>query len=81
MKLYSLLILFQIIFVTTCDGKTKSNSVAIPRSKSKNENILSKVLGQGMVHKLIREIKISFCSELEALTLQVLNILLFFIWI
>ena len=27
--------------------------------------------GQGIVNKLFREIKISFCSELEALTLQV----------
>eukprot|EP01038_Epipyxis_sp_PR26KG_P006055 gene6055-8337_t len=45
-------------------------SAAIPRRKNKGENVINKVLGQGLVNRLIREMKISFCSELEALTLQ-----------
>eukprot|EP01035_Chromulina_nebulosa_P037287 gene37287-50324_t len=43
-------------------------SIAIPRGKSRKSVTIG--FGQGIVNKIFREIKISFCSELEALTLQ-----------
>lgn len=50
----------------------KAATAAVPRSKAKGESVVSRVFGQGIFHRAIREMKISFCSELEAVTLQVM---------
>jgi len=52
---------------------SSSSKVAIPRSKSKSGGqSMGGLFGQtGMIQRLFREVKISFCSELEALSLQV----------
>ena len=48
---------------------TKSGSTApIPRSKQSKKG---GIFGQGFFHRLVREVKISFSSELEGLVLQV----------
>lgn len=59
-----------VVCVTTVTVRAKATSAAIPRSKSKG-NMFNKMLGSGFAHRIIREMKINFCSELEALTLQV----------
>lgn len=48
----------------------KPNTAAVPRSKNSKKG-LSSVLGGGFVRNLMREAKISFCSEMEGLALQV----------
>ena len=53
-------------------GKSKA-SVALPKAK-KNKNNKWKILNFGsigVINKVLREAKVAFCSELEALTLQV----------
>jgi hypothetical protein len=55
-------------------GKSKA-SVALPKAK-KNKNNKWKILNNnfgsiGVINKVLREAKVAFCSELEALTLQV----------
>ena len=52
-------------------NNNKAGSAAIPRSKVKKGGALGRVFGHGIMQKMFREMKISFCSELEALTLQV----------
>lgn len=52
---------------------SSSKVIAIPRRKSKSgAQSMGGLFGQsGMMQRLFREVKISFCSELEALSLQV----------
>ena len=52
-------------------GGGKSNQVAVPRSKGKSGNVMSNSPFGSLLQRAFREIKTSFCSELEALTLQV----------
>lgn len=52
------------------DKAHSHTTVAIPRSKQ-TKNPLSRLLGQRIVQSIAREIKSSFSSDLEALTLQV----------
>lgn len=51
--------------------KSKSSTTAIPRSKSHKSNTLDKIFSNGLLKNVIRELKSSFSSDLEALTLQV----------
>lgn len=48
----------------------KSKNAAIPRAKSSKAGAI-RLPGGDVFQKLFREAKIGFCSELEALTLQV----------
>lgn len=50
-------------------SKSKTSSIAIPRSKSTTTSIFN-IFNQGPIKSLIRELKSSFSSDLEALTLQ-----------
>lgn len=79
--LYLSLILLFALCSKTClsklNPKSQSSNAAIPRSKSKStRSSITNIFGQGMIQKMFREIKISFCSELEALSLQVNTILI-----
>lgn len=67
-----LLLLAHTIAFASGAGKSKA-SVALPKAK-KNKNNKWKILNFGnigVVSKVLREAKVAFCSELEALTLQV----------
>jgi hypothetical protein len=66
-----LVVLFFVLILEISTGKSVSNNAAIPRLKNKKVGLLS--IGQGMLHRLIRETKINFCSDLEGLTLQVFD--------
>jgi hypothetical protein len=57
--------LFTILLIAF--GAKSKPSAAIPKSKKNKKSMFS----FNIVNKMIREAKISFCSELEALTLQV----------
>jgi hypothetical protein len=57
-----------IILVITVKAKINGNVAAVPRSKNNKNNML----GRGLFDRLLREVKISFSSELESVTLQVL---------
>lgn len=48
----------------------KIGSAAVPRKKSAKGGVKN-VKAQGFMNRMFRELKISFCSELEALTLQI----------
>lgn len=51
--------------------KKTATAAAIPRSKSaKRGGPFFRTFGTGIVHRLIREVKSNFCSELESLALQ-----------
>jgi hypothetical protein len=62
----SLVGILQSVIVDAAKGKS---AVAIPR-KSKGNPISRSVFGS-MFSRAFREMKVTFCSELEALTLQV----------
>lgn len=47
----------------------KSSSIAVPKSK-KSKKVWKAAFGSGFVGRIIREAKTAFCSELEALTIQ-----------
>lgn len=69
---FVLLLLAHVIASVSGAGKSKA-SVALPKAK-KNKNNKWKVLNFGsigIINKVLREAKVAFCSELEALTLQV----------
>lgn len=70
-SLFPLLVLVLVLVVSThAAAKAKAGSAAIPRGKTKKGSAVGKIFGQGIIQKVFREAKISFCSELEALTLQ-----------
>jgi hypothetical protein len=50
----------------------KVGSAALPRKKSKGSTLAKATgfMGSGVMNRMFRELKISFCSELEAATLQ-----------
>ena len=57
---------------TTNSKGSGSGRSAIPRSKIKRTG-MGKLFGQSTLQRMIRELKMSFCSELEVITLQVKN--------
>jgi hypothetical protein len=57
---------------TTKSTPTKSkSSAAIPRSKQSKPKSIFSVFGSGIMQRVAREVKSSFSSEMESLTLQV----------
>lgn len=64
--LASLVVILDVAFVQAAKGKS---AVAVPR-KVKGNAISRSVFGS-MFSRAFREMKVTFCSELEALTLQV----------
>ena len=66
--------LIAIIFAKSKHSKKSSKknlkSAVIPKSKETKINLFNKFFKQGLPHKLLREIKSSFSSDLEMLALQ-----------
>ena len=61
------------VAVDAAKGGGKVGSAALPRKKSKGSTLAKATgfMGSGVMNRMFRELKISFCSELEAATLQV----------
>jgi hypothetical protein len=72
LRFFSLLVTVLLLWCSVTAHAAKAAkapaSAAIPRGKSKGNT--GGYMGQGLVQRLFREAKVSFCSELEALTLQ-----------
>lgn len=69
-------LILDIPFINGTKSSSKGDSkvskpAAVPRKKAtKDGNKVRRIAGQGMMSRVFREMKISFCSELEGLTLQ-----------
>lgn len=71
MKFFVFLLLLCIFCIEKAQSKGKA-SVAVPKGKGKGKgNSVWKSFGQGVFGRVFREVKVAFCSELEALTLQI----------
>lgn len=58
--------------VNSAGKVSKVSNVAVPRGKSsKSKSGFSRFFSNNLIQRVVREVKISFCSELEALTLQI----------
>lgn len=55
----------------TAAKASSHHSAAVPKSKSAKSSGFKGVLGGSLIKNFMREAKMSFCSELEGLTLQV----------
>lgn len=70
-SLLFLIVLLLFVISALCRGVTSgAATAAVPRGKGKGTGLLGH-RGSGLLDRLLREVKISFSSELEALTLQV----------
>ena len=74
--LVSVVAILNVAFVQAAKGKS---TVAVPR-KVKGNAISRSVFGS-MFSRAFREMKVTFCSELEALTLQVTSLYTQIFWI
>lgn len=72
-RLCSLMLVCSLIWLLACSlalaSKTSAGSAAVPRAKSGGGPLA--FLSSRLIDRVIREVKSSFSSDLEALTLQV----------
>ncbi len=67
--LISLFIVLAVLcFSVSSSSSSISSTAPIPQLNKKGKGLFS---GNSLINRLVREAKISFCSELEGLTLQV----------
>ena len=70
-KNLQLLLLIALVILVNSAKVAKKSALTIAKSKKDSKKVIWKsVLGSGLVGRIVREAKTAFCSELEALTIQ-----------